>query len=1077
MCCATRISMSSCAAEVPPRPKPVCVEVPAHAPENNTLEKQYLTEEFVMLTDATIISKLRQAMDRYIALRFEPVLAPACEFAETVQNFRTTPTDLDWAPAPAGTAWGGDGITAWFRCHVTVPDACAGKKVWVRFKCPQETMFLRDGQPWGVYDGNHPLVCLTTAAEAGREYDLAFEAYSGHSFPGCAPQDKPIVVTPGSRRFDGVELALERDDVSAFVFDLMTLLSLVECLDDQSLRKGEIIRELARVFAAIYQTPQEVGESQWRPPLAQAREIMQPLLAKTNGPTVPLAGLIGHSHMDTAWLWPVAETWRKVARTSSSVANLMEQYPEFLFIQSSPRHTEAMRQLYPSVFEAVRRLVAAGRYEPNGGMWVEADCNLTGGEAMVRQFLHGQLWTRKWLNYTADTLWLPDVFGYSAALPQILRGVGIDFFCTTKMAWNDTTRFPFDTFHWQGIDGTRVVAHLNAMHCFPDPQTLTSQWQWVQHKDIQDRRLTAFGFGDGGGGPTHEMCEVVRRLRDLEGCPRGEYTTVSDFMHALEDDLGDRLPTWVGELYLEMHRGTLTSIAPIKQGNRRCELALRDAEFLCALAKLHGAAYPAADLREAWETLLINQFHDILPGSSIPVVNDQAIAELGQCKAAAEGLSAQAMDALGAPAVQAGTRLLLVNTLSWDREGWVDVPLPQGDLVPAGAGVAWQKVEDITGAAVLALGGVTVPALGTTGLPLAKAGETGASAFTVAADSILTPYYAVRFDAAGGITSLVDRASGREWVAPGGVLNALLIGEDLPGCYDNWEVQRDVALKMQRETGLVSREVVADGPVQLRVRLVWELGQASRVRQDVVFRAHSPAIEFDTQVNWQEIHRLLKASFDLKVQTETARHEIQYGHVERPTHENLLQDRARFEVCCHKWSDLSDNGSGAALLNDCKYGISASGGTLGLSLLKAGTHPDDRADHGVHHFRYALLPHDAPFSVGAVVRPAYELNVPLLSRTVAEGAPAAQAGIRVHSDTAIVEAVKWAEEGNALILRLYEAGKQACGVRIQLPDAVRGVAQANMLEEPQEELALDAEHAVSFSLRPLQIVTLRCEVG
>ena len=1030
-----------------------------------------------MLTHARIISKLRQAVDRYIALRFETILAPPCEFAETTEHFRTTPAELNWAPAPAGMAWGGDGITAWFRCEVVLPEACVGKKVWVRFACPQETMFLRDGEPWGVFDSNHPYVCLTTAGETGRAYDLAFEAYSGHGFPGCMPQDEPIVVTPGSRRFDGVELALERDDVSAFVFDLMTLLGLVESLDDNSLRKNQITRELAHVFAAIYQTPQEVDESQWRAPLTEAREIMRPLLEKANGPTTPLAGIIGHSHMDTAWLWSVAETWRKVARTSSSIANLMEQYPEFLFIQSSPRHTEAMRQLYPSVFEAVRRLVAEGRYEPNGGMWVEADCNLTGGEAMVRQFLLGQLWTRKWLDYTADTLWLPDVFGYSAALPQILQGVGIEFFCTTKMAWNDTTRFPFDTFHWQGIDGTAVVAHLNAMHCWPDPQSLTGQWHWVQHKDVQDRRLTAFGFGDGGGGPQHEMCEIARRVRNLEGCPRAEYMTVSQFMQGVRDDLGDGLPTWVGELYLEMHRGTLTSVAPIKQGNRRCELALRDAEFLCSMAKLQGGAYPAAELREAWETLLINQFHDILPGSSIATVNDQAIAEFGQCRAAAEALSAQALDGLGAPACGDGASLLLVNTLNWDREGWVDVPLPDGGVVPSNPEVAWQKVEDITGAGLLALGRVTVPALGSVALPLGSSGAEAASPFSIGTDTFVTPYYTVRLDEAGGISSLVDRCSGREWVAPGGVLNALMIGEDLPSCYDNWEIEQDLALKMQRETRLVSREVVADGPVQLRVRLVWELGQASQVRQDVVFRAHNPAVEFDTQVDWQERHRFLKASFDLNVQTEFARHEIQYGHVERPTHGNLPQDRARFEVCCHKWSDLSDNGSGVALLNDCKYGVSASGNTLALSLLKSGTHPDDRADNGVHHFRYALLPHDAPFGVSSVVQPAYELNVPLLSRTVAADAPVLDPGITIGGNSVILEAAKWAEDGNALILRLYDAGKQASRVRVDFPVAAHSVSLANMLEEPQEELPWDDGHGVTFPAGPLQIVTLRCEVG
>jgi alpha-mannosidase len=1028
-----------------------------------------------MLTDAKILHKLRQVVKAYTALRFEPVLAPECEYAETAQRLGTDPEGLDWHPAPAGTTWGDDGVTGWFRCRVSLPAACADRKVWVRFKCPQETLFLRDGEPWGVFDGNHPYVCLTTKGQAGTEYALAFEAYSGHNMPGTGPDDTGITVLPGSRRFDGVELALEREDVSGFVFDLMTLLGLVECLDDNSLRKAQVIAGLAEVYAAIYQGPTEVEEEQWRPLLGRAREIMAPLLAQTNGSTAPLMGILGHSHMDTAWLWPVAETWRKVARTSSSIANLMEQYPELIFIQSSPCHTESMRRLYPAVFEQIRRLVAEGRYEPNGGMWGEADCNLTGGEAMVRQFLFGQRWTRQWLNYTADTLWLPDVFGYSAALPQILRGVGIEFFCTTKMAWNDTTRFPFDTFHWQGIDGTQVLAHLNSMHCWPDPKTLTAHWNWVQHKDVQDRRLVAFGFGDGGGGPMHEMCEIARRVSDLEGCPRTRYTTVSDFMEGMRDDLGPRLPVWVGELYLEMHRGTLTSVAPIKKGNRRCELALRDAEMLCSLAALEGARYPGQDLHNLWETLLLNQFHDILPGSSIAQVNDQAISEFAQCLEGAERISEQALTNLVASAQKDGSALLLANTLNWERGGSLEVPVTASGLAPTDPDVQWQWVQSITGEDRLALAGVTVPSLGFKVLPLGEAGPAAKSPFTVTEDTVTTPYCTARFDAAGGIVSLVD-CSGREWVASGGVLNALLIGEDLPSCYDNWEIERDQRLKMERETRLVRREVVADGPVQLRLRLEWELGAGSRVRQDVVFHGHSPLVEFDTEVDWHEQHRLLKSTFDLNVQTEAARHEIQYGHVERSTHQNLPQDRARFEVCCHKWSDLSDNGSGVALLNDCKYGISVEGNRLGLSLLKSGTHPDPRGDAGTHSFRYALLPHHEPFGVTSVVRPAYEFNVPLRGRRVAADTVGPATQIAVEGDSVILESAKWAEDGEALVLRLYEAGKRAACARIVLPEGVTRVWQANMLEEPQQELTWEGGHTVKVALGPLQIVTLRCEL-
>jgi alpha-mannosidase len=1041
-----------------------------------------------MLTDKKILGKLDQIERRYSALRFEAVAAIDMTMAETREHFRAEPGEaagagasanagLEWAAAPAGTAWGGDWITGWFRGDVTLPAACDGRKVFVRAETGGETLFLVDCVHRGVFDGNHPVVMMTGRGEAGRAYHVALEAYSGHTIPGCMPNDRPDPQAPKSRIFAGAQVMLEREDVSAFVYDLGALLRLIRALDENSLRRATLIRELARVYAGVDSMPEETDEASWRPRLAQARAIMQPLLASTNGPTMPRFGIVGHSHIDTAWLWPLAETWRKCARTFSSMLNLMEQYPELVFVQSQPCQTAVVREQYPGIFERMQQRVAEGRWEPNGGMWVEPDCNIPSGESFVRQLLIGQQTTREYFGYTSDTLWLPDVFGYSAALPQILRGAGVEFFCTTKIGWNDTTRFPYDTFVWKGIDGSPVIAHFNAIHCWPDPETLAQQWNWVQHKDVQDRRLSAFGYGDGGGGPQVEMVEMARRVRDLEGCPRAEYTTVSAFMRGIRDELGERLPAWQGELYLELHRGTLTSISEIKRGNRMSEIALRDAEFVATLAMLRGAAYPAAELRELWKELLTNQFHDILPGSSIAEVNDLAVQAFQGIVAGARALSTGALQTIGGAEVAPAVSLVAANTLSWERAGEIVLEGVPDGVQPAGEHVVAQTIETPLGGRRLAVAGVKLPALSVGALSLSAIPENGEAnyeaAFKVEGDLIETPFARVRFDASGRMVSFVDKAARREIVKAGGALNTLWFGEDIPEAWDNWDVDRDQQLKMRADSRLESRAVVANGPLQLRIRSRYAVGAHSTLVQDVVFHAHTARVDFETVIDWAERHTLLKAGFELDVLADFARHEIQYGHVERPTHANLPQDRARFEVCAHRWTDLSDNGFGVAILNDGKYGVSVAGSDIRLSLLKSGTHPDPRGDAGRHAFTYALLPHAGPFSVEAVVRPAYELNVPLV--TVFGAGNGAGSLMTVDAPNVIVESVKWAEQGNAFVARLYEAGKLGAhaGVKFNVP--VRRVSETNLLEENGRALEL-REGAVELFLKPFEIKTLVCEV-
>ena len=1034
-----------------------------------------------MLAEKQIESKLETIERQYLDLRFEKVADVAMQIFETPEHFRDEPRGpkSQWTAAAPGDRWGGSGITAWFRGDVKLAAACARRKVFLRARTGgTEALLLVDGEHRGVFDANHPVVMMTAKGEPGRRYHVALEAYAGHTFPGTQPYDdgSRLVVHDKMRVFDGVEVFLEREDVSAFVFDLMALRQLAGALDPDSLRRGEIVRGLCEVWEIVDAMPAETGEASWRPKLARARRILRPLLARRNGATVPRFGLIGHSHIDTAWLWPLSETWRKCARTFSSMLNLMEQYPELTFLQSAPCHAEMTRKHYPGVFRRMQQMAAAGRWEPNGAMWVEPDCNIPSGESFVRQLLVGQAAAREMFGVTADTLWLPDVFGYSAALPQILRLAGVEFFCTTKIGWNDTTRFPYDTFLWKGIDGTSVISHFNMTHCRPDPPTLIDRWKWVQHKDVQDRMLCAFGFGDGGGGPQAEMMEIARRVGDLEGCPRTEYTTVGKFMRGIRDELTD-LPVYAGELYLEFHRGTLTSIAKIKRGNRKAELALRDAELLWTLATLRGAKYPAARLRECWKTLLVNQFHDILPGSSIAEVNDEAVTTLECLVSEVKDLSREALPKATGRAAAAGA--LVVNTLSWDRCGEMALDgVPEGTC-PADPQVAWQWVADVAGPRKLVVSGFPVPALGAAVLPLTAvaarpAGESG-SPFRVSANTVETPHAKVRLDRTGRIVSFVDKATGRQLVAPGGALNTFLIGEDIPLGWDNWDIDPDQRRKMQVANRRVGREVVARGPLQLRIRSRYRLPERSTVVQDMVFHADSPRVDFETVVDWSEKHRLFKVAFALDVLADFARFEIQYGHVERATHRNYPPDRARFEVCHHKWADLSETGFGVALLNDCKYGIGVWGGELRLSLIKSGTHPDARGDAGHHEFTYSLLPHACGFSAEAVVRPAYELNVPPVVVPAGPDAVGVDPLVTVDAPNVIVDTVKWAESGNAFIVRLYEAEKTGTRAKLRFAAPVSSVRETNLLEETPQSLPWEND-SIRLYFRPFEIKTLRCEL-
>lgn len=1030
-----------------------------------------------MLIDKKTIEKLQLIEDRYNEVRYEKVEEITTEMWETYEHFTCEPGENQgavWTNIKPGTKWGNNWLTAWFRGDVKIPTNHIGEKIFIRAKTDGETLFIVDGIFKGVFDDNHHNVMMTSKGVLDKIYHLAFEAYSGHDKPGVAPDEVNPIPQKNCRTFEGIEVVIEREDISAFVFDLKMLNQLVEILDENSLRRNKVAACLVKVYRIIDAIPAETPEESWRPKLIKAREIMSPLLKAKNGTTMPKFGIVGHSHIDTAWLWPISETWRKCARTFSSVLNLMEQYPKFKFVQSTPYQTSALRERYPEIYRRIKEKVEEGRWEPNGAMWVEPDCNVPSGESFVRQLLVGQNATREMFGYTSDTLWLPDVFGYSAALPQILKGCRVEYFCTTKIAWNDTNRFPYDTFVWKGIDGTSVIAHFHNIHCSPDPKTLDAQWKYVQHKDVQDRRLIAIGFGDGGGGPTSEMIEASRRVEDLEGCPRTSYTTVSKFMNGIKEELTD-LPEWCGELYLEAHRGTLTSLAKIKRGNRKCELALRDAEFLCTLAKIKGLEYPKLELLELWKKLLLNQFHDILPGSSIARVNDEAIEDLRQCLAGSKQLSSKAINSLIKPFEKEKPSVLLINNLSWVRSRELVINNVLEGYYPEEESIHAQWIENVAGKKELIVSGVNLSSFGSKVITMVKKQSKIESPFKIDNNKIETPYAIVKIDKIGRIIALIDKASGRDIVKLGGGLNTFLIGEDIPSSWDNWEIDRDQRLKMGIEKGFLNREIVSNGVFQLRIRSTYKIGVKSSMIQDMIFHANSAQIDFETKLQWAETHKLLKVGFELDVLAQYARHEIQYGYVERPTHENLSQDRARFESCNHKWTDLSEAEFGVAILNDCKYGIGVKGSEVRLSLMKSGIRPDRRGECGEHLFTYSILPHNCGFSVDSVVKPAYELNIPVISTKAGSETMDFKGLLEIDAANIIAESIKWSEDGEGFILRIYDAGKTGKKVKIRFNIPIREVTETNLLEEELSIIQVE-DNSISPYVKPFEIKTFLCKI-
>ncbi len=997
-------------------------------------------------------------------------------FFDTQEHLRSVPTD-GWQPLEKGRVWGGEWKNMWVKGNVTVPPEAEGRKLYaVSNADATEILFFINGVPKGIFNskndfigGMHSAELIDPNAAVDKSYELAFECYAGHFCAGTAPYDNYGVTqaAPGSfmHTYGGIDICIMNENVKNFVFDLKAVLQMASCLPGNNFLRGRAQDVLEKVARDIVQFPLDYPEEVWNQSVIKCLGHMKDILADSYFEnTRGKVGIIGHSHMDTAWLWPVSETVRKCARTYANALSLMDQYPEYKFIQSSVLHLDWMRRYYPDIFEGIKKRTAEGRYEPNGGVWVECDCNITSGELMVRQFLKGQLFTRKYLNYTADSFWLPDTFGYNAAIPQIMRESEVKYFYTTKISWNDLNNFPIDTFNWIGIDGSSVLTHFNLTHTFPDVENTVRAVDSIKEKQVFDGRLLAFGFGDGGGGPTYGMIEDARRVKDVPGLPQTYYTTISDFMKNVEAGC-ENLPSYNGELYLELHRGTLTQMHDIKRNNRKAEFTLRDMEYMNVLTS--SPKNEKSD--ELYECLLKNQFHDILPGTSLTCVYDVTRREVSGIIEEANKITNSY-----AASMTDGSKdfVTLFNTLSFDRTDTVYMDF-SGKYVK---GFENQIFTDINGRQKLAVGGVAIPAFGAVTLSLTSdVPHIKASPFKYDGTRLETPYAQIIFDSCGYISSFIDKASGRQLCKEGAEpLNTFYMCEDVPLDWDNWDIDPDLENKMEPQRNLISREIVSDGPLEIRIRSVYSIGQHSLITQDMVFHSDTPQIDFCTVVDWKDKHSFLKTGFNVDILSSYVNNEIQFGHISRPTTRNNSLEASKFEVCNYKWSDISESRFGVAILNDCKYGISVYGSDMRLSLHKGGCHPDVTGDEGVHEMTYSFLPHSGPLSSSTVIKPSYMLNIPSVEVTGSLLSPVSPL-IKISEDNIICEAIKPAELiENAFVVRLYEAERNKTACTVKLDESIKKVYIANMLEDKKEELPI-IDGSISLEFRPFQIMTLLME--
>ena len=962
--------------------------------------------------------KVEKRIDQYVAMleqhAYEDVADLTFSYAESEQMQAEGVYEGEYAGITFPFSYGKPWTDHWFKATFEIPKH--EQRLFLLLDTETDTLIYIDGVPVGATNPFHRKLEVT--AYAGRTITVVLQAWGGHRFPGYHPSEGGRVQTCVAVKKQAYPLVFKQpkllrrcEETYGLYYDVLVLRQLSKTLDREGYHYQHLVSTLHRALSSLslLSSPEPMAK--------QVRSELKGLLEARNGSIAPQILSVGNAHLDHAWLWPIAETTRKAARTALNMVNFLEEYPDFVYLFSQPAQMEALKKHYPSVFARIKEVFSkTGRWEPNGVCYVEPDCMLPSGESLIRQNVLGRQVTRQLFDgYEGDTFWLPDSFGYTAALPQILVGCRVKYFVTSKLSWNDTNRFPYDIFLWESLDGTRIPAHMiqGAYEGTNDPEGIAKAYRSVLHKEIQPVLMRSVGEGDGGGGTLRSDLELAKREADLQGLPRNKWSSVSSAMQEVFADTS-RLPVYKGELYLELHRGTYTSQAKLKWWNRKLEGLLHSYEYLTSVLFCRGENVAALrqTLAEVWNVVLVNQFHDILPGSSIQKVNQEAQASYAS---AYEQLTKAFSPYHGD---------LLLNT-----NGFA-LPLSDGTLLS----------------------------------PL----ETGKQDKSISVQSVSpsplvqTEWGSITLDGMGGITSLLLGRQERELVEEARSLNTLTLGEDYPVFWDAWDIESDSLEKQAQLTGLVEGGRVEDEH-QYRISYEATVGAGSVLRQTMIIHKKLRRIDFETEVDWKERHTLLRSEFPTTLQSDHALYDVPFGYIRRSTHTNTTLERAMFEVPAHKFAALQDPCLLVALATDSKYGYGAHQGELSVSLLRSPAAPDPASDLGVHHFTYSLVVAD---DLLGVYEQASELNnPPLLVKGPFEPL------VRVAQKQFAVETVKVSEDGQELVIRVREwlgvGGVAALSFSPRLDEQT--LMLTNMLEEP-----IDQEKKLRF--RPFEVQTYRIKV-
>ncbi len=966
----------------------------------------------------------------------------------------TPPALSEFTPIENGGGWGsGYDSHAWFHveldanddnCYLFVETEISG---WDASN-PQFIAYVNGEMRQGM-DTNHREVFIGNIGKA----DIYLYAYTG-------PKVASAQIFIETRVLDV--------DVDGLYYDIYYPLGMLDYLDPDSAEYGHIFNYLHKAVSilALY----DIGSEEFILSVRSAREYLKTeLYDKYCSEQVAKCVCIGHTHIDCAWKWTLQQTREKVQRSFATVLELMKRYPEYKFMSSQALLYKNLKEEAPLLYSEVAERIKEGRWECEGAMWVEADCNLSSGESLVRQVMYGKRFFKDEFGVDTRVLWLPDVFGYSAALPQILKKSGVDWFVTSKISWNDKNKMPYDTFEWRGIDGTAINSYfltasrtkntfdpnklkthsgfITTYNAKVDPREIAGTYERYQQKNLSNEALITFGYGDGGGGPTSEYLELLRRSeKGIPGAPRTSIEFAGDFLGRLEAKIENNkdLPKWQGELYLEFHRGTYTTMADNKKNNRRSEFLYENAELLGVTSKaLFGDKFPKDELRHGWEMILTNQFHDIIPGSSIKEVYDQSEKDYAEIL----GIGNKIVD---------GVREKVAANIAKDRGYVIFNPNSfKGD-----------GLVRIDGKSALVKG---VPSKGYT----VMGDLVTENNVKVGDHSVETDRLSVRFNDAWQISSVYDKKKQRELIISGEYANELRIYADYPCYYDAWEWQAYSKDDYKVISAVSTVTTVNDG-ARLGIRIERDF-MSSKFVQTLWFTDDASRIDFETEIDWRERHKMLKAAFPVDIHTDKATYDIQFGSLERPTHTNTSWDEAKFEVCAHKYADLSEGDYGVALMNDCKYGYDIHDGVMTLSLLRSPTDPNPEADQGKHHFTYSLYLHDGALKDSDTIKEAYMLNVPMVALKAmgdATNIPESFSLLTLDRDNVICETLKEAENGEGTVIRLYECKNIRTNVSANIGIPFKKAYICDLLENELCELTVE-NCSVSFPIKGFEIVTLK----